>query len=179
MRIPSPPRRHVVSVVVGACALFAALLLTHPAPVVAPVKNGTPPVLVLTWVDDGNQLQVGGDGYRPNGLVNIRLGSEPIQQARAGKTGKVLVQVPQRLIAAGQPGASVIVAGRSRLGTSRTLISAVPPQAAGRSAIDALPWVVGALVLARLGLGVLRRRRRRPARRLLRHDLSPARSGAR
>jgi len=114
-------------------------------------------------VGGGDQLEVAGDGYRPNGIVDVRLGSEPIQQARAGKTGQVRVSVPRRLIAAGQPGASVIVVGRSKLGTSRALVGAVPPAAAGFGPVDALPWVVAAVVLAGIGWGLLRRRRHRPS----------------
>jgi hypothetical protein len=164
MRIPAVAWRYTVAVLVSACALAAAFLLLRPAAAVAPAKP--PPRLALAWVDGGDQLQVSGDGYRANAPVDIRLGSDPIQQARADRLGRVSVTVPYRLIAGGQPGASVVVAGRSKIGTSRALISAVPPRAAVLGPADVLPWLVGAGVLAYVAIAVLRRRlrcfRRRP-----------------
>ena len=160
VRIASMPQRYAVGLAVAAFAAFAALLWMYPAPVGTPVKSAEADQLVLTWVDGGDQLQIDGAGYRFKAMVEIRLGSDPIVSARADELGRVRLSVPRRLIAAGQPGASIIVAGRSKFGTSRALYSAVPPRAAGRGPIDVLPWAVGAVVLARLGVGVFRRRRR-------------------
>jgi hypothetical protein len=160
MRVPTVARRYAVGLLVSVCALVAAQLLMRPAAVDPPAK--TPPRLTLAWIDGGDRLEVAGDGYRPNGVVVVRLGSGPIQQARADHVGHVLVDVPSRLIAGGQPGASVIVTGRSRLGTFRSLVSAVPPRAAAVGPIDVLPWLIAGAALTYLALTALRRLRRRP-----------------
>lgn len=137
--------------------LFGALLLTPAAPAAAATKAGNDK-LVLSWAEDGKRLQVSGFAYRPKAVVDIRLGSEPIQQARSDENGQVRVSVPQTLVAAGQSGASIIVTGRSISGASRVLISAVPPRAAVRGPIDFLPWALAALVVAGLLFGALHRR---------------------
>jgi len=154
------PLRRLVSLVAMVLGLGVAALLAHPAPAGAASAQAGMDTLVLTWIDGGERLQVDGFAYRPKAIVAIRLGSEPIQQARADATGRVEVAVPQALIAAGQSGASIIVMGRAASGASRVLISAVPPRAAARGPVDALPWSVAVVAIAGIGLGVLRRRRR-------------------
>jgi hypothetical protein len=161
--MPFLPGRKAVSFVVAASAVLAALLLTRPEPVGVPGKTAGTDRLVLTWIDGGDRLQVDGVGYRPKAIVEIRLGNDPIQPARADDMGRVRVQVPRRIIVAGQPGASITVIGRSKFGLARALISAVPPRATGRGPIDALPWAVAFVVLAGIGLSALHRRRRGPA----------------
>lgn len=117
--------------------------------------------LVLTWAPDGKQLQVDGFGYRPKGSVDIGLGSDPIQQAHADATGRVRVAVPEQFVAVGQSGISIIVTGRSVTGTSRVLVSAVPPRAAARGPVDALPWSIGAALAGIVAIGALIRIRSR------------------
>lgn len=163
MRTLSKPRRYAACLLVGAIAIFAGLLLTRPEPVSTRAKNAGADQLILTWVDGGDELQIDGAGYRAKAIADIRLGSNPIEQVRADERGRVRVRVPHRLITAGQPGLSVIVIGRSKFGTSRTLISAVPPQAPASGPFDWLSWTVAAVVLACSGFTVLRRRRRGPA----------------
>jgi hypothetical protein len=161
MGIPSAYRRQAVGVAaVVLSALVAGPLLPHPAPAGTPAKSAVADSLRLIWVEGGDQLQIEGAGYRPKAIADIRLGSDPIQQVRADPMGLVRVRVPRRLVIAGQPGASVIVIGRSKFGMSRALISAVPPRAAGRGPVDALPWAVAVLLLAGIALWVSRRSRR-------------------
>ena len=160
MRIPSAPRLYAISLAVAVLAFVAALSLMGPAPVEAPRKASNEE-LTLAWLAGGD-LQVEGLGYRSNGIVEIQFGSGPGQRTHADPTGQVRLIVPHRLIAAGQPGASVVVVGRSRIGTSRTLISAVPPKPAARGPADALPWAGAAGVLAYVSLALLRGRRRGP-----------------
>ncbi|MEU4158283.1 hypothetical protein [Actinoplanes sp. NPDC026670] len=119
--------------------------------------------LVLNWAEDGNRLVVSGVGYRARDLVEVRLGSNPIQQTRGDDNGRIEVSVPQTLLTAGMSGASIVLAGRSVSGTSRILISAIPPRAAARGPVDLLPWGLGALALAALPLGLWLRRRSRNA----------------
>jgi hypothetical protein len=159
--LPLSPRK-LISLVALALGLCVAALLVHPASARAATAQAGLDKLVLTWIDGGEQLQVDGFAYRPKAIVEIRLGSEPIQQVRADATGQVEVAVPQALIAAGQSGASIIVTGRAASGASRVLISAVPPRAAARGPVDALPWSVAVVAIAGIGLGMLRRRRRSP-----------------
>jgi hypothetical protein len=155
VRKPALAWRYGFAVLLSACGLGVAFLVLRPATAVAPAKP--PPRLTLAWVDGGDQLQVTGDGYRADALVDIRLGSDPIQEARADRLGRVSVNVPWPLIANGQPGTSVVVAGRSRIGTSRALVSAIPPRAAVLGPADVLPWLVGAGALAYAAIAVLRR----------------------
>jgi len=149
--------------------LVAALLvlgvLVPAAAAQAEVKTGAKASdrLTLTWAPDGRQLQVDGFGYRPKGLVDIGLGSNPIQQAQADDTGRVRVSVPERYVAAGQSGTSIIVTGRSTSGASRVLISAVPPRAAVKGPVDLLPWSIGAGLLGIIAIGFLVRLRTRRA----------------
>ncbi|GAB1691908.1 hypothetical protein [Krasilnikovia sp. M28-CT-15] len=158
MRIVTVSARTALSLVVVALGLCAALL-AHTAPAAAAPKGG-PESLVLSWVSDADQLRVEGFAYRARSVVDIRLGDQPIQQARTDETGRVEVTVPESMIAAGQSGASIIVIGRSVSGASRVLVSAVPPRAAVRGPVDLLPWAVGALAVTGLGLAALRRRGR-------------------
>ena len=160
MRTFSSPTRLVVALVVMALGLWGALLLTRPAPAGAAVKAGADK-LVLTWVAGGTQLQVDGYAYRPKAVVDVRLGDSPLQQARSDANGRVQLTVPQELVAAGQSGASIVVAGRSVSGAARVLISAVPPRAAVRGPVDVLPWSIAGLVLAGVALGALHRLRSR------------------
>jgi hypothetical protein len=163
MRTSSTPIRTLVALVVLTLGLWGALT-ARPAPAGAAVKTGVDK-LVLTWVDGGAQLQVDGYAYRPRAVVDVRLGDRPLQQARSDENGRVQLTVPQELVAAGQSGASIIVAGRSVSGAARVLISAVPPRAAVRGPVDALPWSIGGLAVAVLALGALHRllTRRTPA----------------
>lgn len=158
MRTFSTPIRTVVALIVMALGLWGALL-TRAEPAGAAVAGADK--LVLTWVDGGTQLQVDGYAYRPRAVVDVRLGDSPLQQARSDANGRVQLTVPQDMVAAGQSGASIIVAGRSVSGAARVLISAVPPRAAVRGPVDALPWSVAGLALAGLALGALHRVRSR------------------
>jgi hypothetical protein len=158
MRNSTTPGRNVLVVVLTMLGLCGALLLAPAAPAGAATKAGADK-LVLSWVEGGKQLQVSGFAYRPKAVVDVRLGSAPIQQARSDENGQVRVSVPQALVAAGQSGASIIVTGRSVSGASRVLISAVPPRAAGRGPIDFLPWSLVALAVAGLVFGAVYRRR--------------------
>ncbi|GAB1640550.1 hypothetical protein [Krasilnikovia sp. MM14-A1259] len=158
MRIVTVSARTALSLVLVAFGVVAALL-AHTAPAAAASPSG-PNSLVLSWVNDGDELHVEGYAYRAKSVVDIRLGDQPIQQARADETGRVEVSVPQSLIAAGQSGASIIVIGRSVSGASRVLISAVPPRAAVRGPVDLLPWSLAALAVAGVGFAALRRRGR-------------------
>ncbi|WP_106125362.1 hypothetical protein [Pseudosporangium ferrugineum] len=156
----STSARRVLTVVLAALTLGGALLLSPASPAAAAAGTGTDK-LALTWIEDGQQLRVDGYAYRPRAMVTVRLGSEPIQQARSDENGRVRVTVPQSLIAAGQSGASIVVAGRSASGSSRVLISAVPPRAAVRGPVDVLPWSIGGVAILGLALGALHRRRSR------------------
>jgi hypothetical protein len=115
--------------------------------------------LMLTWADGGGRLLVAGAGYRARDLVEVRLGSSPIQQARGDDNGRIEISVPDTLLVAGSSGASIVLAGRSVSGSSRILISAIPPRAAARGPVDLLPWALGAVALAALPLGMWLRRR--------------------
>ncbi|MFI1991579.1 hypothetical protein [Actinoplanes sp. NPDC020271] len=144
-------------IVLGACATLLAV--ARPA---AAAVTGSSDKLVLTWADGGNQLRVTGFGYRARDMVEVRLGSSPIQQARGDENGRIEIDVPQTLIATGASGTSIVLAGRSVSGAARVLVSAVPPQAAARGPIDMLPWVLAALAaLAGLTLVLGARLRRR------------------
>jgi hypothetical protein len=160
MRTFSTPTRLAVALVVMALGLWGALFVTRPAAAGAATKTGADK-LALTWIDGGRQLQVDGYAYRPKAVVDVRLGDNPLQQARSDESGRVQVTVPQELVAAGQSGASIIVTGRSVSGASRVLISAVPPRAAARGPVDALPWSIAALAIAGIALGALHRVRSR------------------
>ncbi|MEU7907595.1 hypothetical protein [Actinoplanes sp. NPDC049118] len=163
MRNSATPGRNALVILLTMLGLCGALLLAPAAPAGAATKAGTDK-LVLSWVEGGKQLQVSGSAYRPRAVVDVRLGSAPIQQARSDENGQVRVSVPQALIAAGQSGASIIVAGRSVSGASRVLISAVPPRATGLGPVDFLPWSLAAIAVGGILLGALHRRRsRRPA----------------
>lgn len=163
VRISAAPRRFVVSLVIGALAILAVLVLTQPAPVGTQARPAGNDQLALTWVDGDGHLQVDGAGYRAKATADVRLGSDSIQQVRADDRGRIRVRVPRALVAAGRPGLSIVVDGRSKFGTSRTLVSAVPPQAAGSSLADWLPWIVAAAMISCAGLTLLRRRRHRAA----------------
>jgi hypothetical protein len=115
--------------------------------------------LMLTWADGGGRLLIAGAGYRARDLVEVRIGSNPIQQARGDDNGRIEVSVPDTLLVAGTSGASIVLAGRSVSGTSRILISAIPPRAAARGPVDLLPWALGALAITALPLGLWLRRR--------------------
>jgi len=158
---PTALAHRVLTALATVLGICAALLLGSPAP--ASATAATPDKLVMTWIEGGTQLRVDGFAYRPRGLVDIRLGGSPLQQARSDDNGRVRVTVPQELIAAGQSGASIVVAGRSAAGTSRVMISAVPPRAAARGPVDVLPWSICAVAVAGLALGALYRRRSRAA----------------
>lgn len=158
MRNSASTGRLVLVAILTMLGLCGALLLSPAVPAAAAAKSGNDK-LVLSWADGGKELQVSGSAYRPKAVVDIRLGSEPIQQARSDENGQVRVSVPQTLITAGQSGASIIVAGRSVSGASRVLISAVPPRAAVRGPVDFLPWSLGAIAVGGLLLGALHRRR--------------------
>ncbi|GAA3338421.1 hypothetical protein GCM10020358_18420 [Amorphoplanes nipponensis] len=157
---PTARPRHLLTALVSLLGLVA-VLLSAPAP--ASAGATAPDKLVITWIDHGTQLRVDGFAYRARAVVDVRLGATPLRQTRSDDTGRVQVIVPQELIAAGQSGASIVVAGRSAAGTSRVMISAVPPRAAARGPVDVLPWSVGALLVAGLALGALYRRRSRSA----------------
>ncbi|MFI5495099.1 hypothetical protein [Actinoplanes sp. NPDC051859] len=160
MRNLPPAVRSAFVAVLAVLGLSVVLL----APGTAASAAGTDK-LVLTWDASGEQLLVEGIAYRPKAVVDVRLGDSPLQQARSDENGRVSLTVPQELIAAGQPGASIIVAGRSVSGAARVLISAVPPRAAVRGPADVLPWSVAGIALVGIALGALQRRRRarRPA----------------
>jgi hypothetical protein len=115
--------------------------------------------LMLTWADGGGRLLVAGAGYRARDLVEVRLGSSPIQQARGDDNGRIEISVPETMLVAGSSGTSIVLAGRSVSGSSRILISAIPPRAAARGPVDLLPWALGAVALAALPLGLWLRRR--------------------
>lgn len=149
-------RRLFAAVLVG-LGIGVAALVAGAAPAAA--ATGTDK-LMLTWTADGSQLQVRAEAYRPRAVVQVRLGSMPIQEARADENGWVLVAVPDELVAAGQSGASIVVSGRSVSGASRVLVSAVPPRASSRGPADVLPWSIAGLAAAGLAVGALRRRRR-------------------
>lgn len=153
---PTARSRRLLTVLATMFGLCVASLLGTASPVSA---SATQDKLVITWIGDGTQLRVDGFAYRPRDLVDIRLGSSPLRQTRSDDNGRVRVIVPQDLVAPGQSGASIVVTGRSAAGTSRVMISAVPPRAAARGPVDVLPWSVGALAVAGLMLGVLYRRR--------------------
>ncbi|SDT46732.1 hypothetical protein [Actinoplanes derwentensis] len=152
--------RRFAAVLLLALGLSCALLLpATPAGAVAGSDR-----LVLNWEADGARLNVVGAGYRARDLVEVRLGSSPIQQARGDENGRIEVTVPETLLAAGTSGSSIVISGRSVSGTSRILISAVPPKAAAHGPSDVLPWTVGAGTLVILLAGFwLRRRAGSPA----------------
>lgn len=158
---PTALARRPLTALAAVLGLCAALLLSTPAP--AGAEAAAPDKLVMTWIEGGSQLRVDGFAYRPRGLVDVRLGGTPVRQTRSDDNGRVRVTVPAELIAAGQSGASIVVAGRSAAGTSRVMISAVPPRAAARGPVDVLPWSVGVLAVAGLALGALHRHRSRAA----------------
>ena len=120
--------------------------------------------LVLTWTGDGGQLQVDGFGYQPATYVDVRLGSQPVQRTRSDQTGRVRVSVPGTLVSSGQSGASLVLAGRSSSGSSRILVSAVPPAASASGPLDLLPWSLAGAVALMLLAGAVRRLGRRERR---------------
>ncbi|MCA2213951.1 hypothetical protein [Jidongwangia harbinensis] len=148
--------RSVLAAVLTILGFCAALLSAAPAPATAATSLDR---LVLTWVDGGEQLQVEGFAYRPRSVVDVRLGSQPLEQARADANGKVSLTVPDDLVATGQSGASIIVSGRSASGAARVLISAVPPRAAVRGPVDVLPWSIAGLAALAVAAGAVHRRR--------------------
>jgi hypothetical protein len=148
------PARLVLALTAVVFGLFG-LLATPTAAVAATTADR----LQLTWEGGGTELRVDGYGYRPKELVEVRLGSSTIQQTRSDETGAVQIRVPDTLITAGQSGVSIVLAGRSVSGTSRMLVSAVPPRAAARGPVDVLPWAIACAVIAVAGLVVLGRRR--------------------
>ncbi|MFI7543885.1 hypothetical protein [Actinoplanes sp. NPDC049599] len=157
MPIPTAHLRSLLTALVTLLGLGTVLLLGTAAP--AGAAATTPDKLVITWIEGGTQLRVDGFSYRPRDVVDVRLGAGPLRQARSDDNGRVRVVVPQDLITAGQSGASIVVAGRSAAGTSRVMISAVPPRAAARGPVDVLPWSVGAVAVTGLVLGAAYRRR--------------------
>ncbi|GIE75466.1 hypothetical protein Aph02nite_14160 [Actinoplanes philippinensis] len=152
--------RRAVTVLMIVLAICGTALTLDAKPAGAAASSDR---LVLTWAEDGNRLQVTGVGYRARDLVEVRLGSNPIQQTRGDDNGRIEVSVPETLLGAGMSGASIVLAGRSVSGTSRILISAIPPRAAARGPVDLLPWALGAVALAALPLGLWLRRRTRAA----------------
>jgi hypothetical protein len=171
MRTVTASARRLLAAVLVALGIGAAALVAGAAPASAATGMDK---LVLTWVEDGTQLQVRGEAFRPKAVVQVRLGSRPLQEARADENGRVRLTVPDELVAAGQSGASIIVSGRSVSGASRVLISAVPPRAAVRGPADVLPWSFAALLVAGLAAGALRRRRPARARAWARDAVAPA-----
>lgn len=157
MRNLSTSPRGVLALLAIAFAVCGTLLATAGSASAATAADK----LTLTWVAGGEQLRVDGFAYQPKAVVNVRIGSGPVQQARSDANGRVQVTVPRALTAAGQSGASIVVAGRSASGTSRVLISAVPPRAAVHGPADVLPPSIGALLLASVVLGALHRLRSR------------------
>jgi hypothetical protein len=153
---PTNRTRRGLTALATLLGLCAALLAT-PSP--ASAGATVPDKLVITWIDNGTQLRVDGFAYRARAIVEVRLGGTPLRQTRSDDNGRVRVFVPRELVAAGQSGASIVVAGRSAAGTSRVMISAVPPRATARGPVDVLPWSVGGLAVAGLALGALYRRR--------------------
>ncbi|GAA2701380.1 hypothetical protein [Actinoplanes palleronii] len=147
-------RRSRTAVLLVVAGIFGAVLaMAAPAAAAVPSSADT---LVLTWTDGGD-LRVTGFGYRARDLVEVRLGSSPIQQTRGDENGRIEVSVPRPLVATGASGASIVLTGRSVSGAARVMISAVPPQAAGRGPVDLLPWVFGTVALAGLAVVVWRR----------------------
>jgi hypothetical protein len=150
-------RRTVTALMIFLAMCGMALVLgAQPATAAASTDK-----LMLTWADGGGRLLVAGAGYRARDLVEVRLGSNPIQQARGDDNGRIEISVPDTLLAAGSSGASIVLAGRSVSGSSRILISAIPPRAAARGPVDLLPWALGAVALTALPLGLWLRRRGR------------------
>lgn len=115
--------------------------------------------LNLSWTDGNATLVIEGYGYQPGGAVAVELGSSTIQQTHSDQTGRVQVQVPSPAITAGQTGVSIVVTGRAVSGTSRILVSSVPPRAAVHGPVDRLPWLIVLGGLAVVALEVLHRRR--------------------
>ncbi|MFC4065325.1 hypothetical protein [Actinoplanes subglobosus] len=152
----SATTRRTVTALMILLAVFGMALVLDAKPATAAASSDK---LMLTWADGGGRLLIAGAGYRARDLVEVRLGSSPIQQARGDDNGRIEISVPDTLLAAGNSGTSIVLAGRSVSGTSRILISAIPPRAAARGPVDLLPWGLGAAALAALPLGLWLRRR--------------------
>lgn len=148
------PARLALAVLAIVFGSFGVLLVPGQA-----VAATTADRLQLTWEGDGTELRVDGYGYRPKGIVEVRLGSSTVQQARSDETGAVQVRVPDTLLTAGESGVSIVLAGRSVSGASRLLVSAVPPRSAARGPVEVLPWAIAAVVVALAGLAVRGHRR--------------------
>ncbi|HWS31440.1 MAG TPA: hypothetical protein VN408_01715 [Actinoplanes sp.] len=147
--------RRVAAVVLLAMALSCAMLL--PAGPAGAAVGGDR--LVLNWEGNGDRLRVVGAGYRARDIIEVRVGNSPIEQTRGDENGRIEITVPETLLAAGQSGSSIVLSGRSVSGTSRVLISAVPPKSAAHGPADFLPWAVGAGAIVTLLGGLWLRRR--------------------
>jgi hypothetical protein len=157
----SVPLHRLYAVVLAAVFGLGGALLLDGSPAAAAVA--TSDQLMLNWVDDGRHLEVSGFGYRPNDSVNVQLGDSTIERTRSDGTGQVKISVPHTLVEKGRSGVSIVVIGRSVSGSSRMLVSAVPPRAAVNGPVDVLPWSIGVVAVGAMLLGALARLRRRRA----------------
>ena len=157
-----PGRRRVISLVT-ALVLAAGLLMIG---LVHMVGGGAPPPahaagtgdLAVSWAQDGSSVTVVGTGFRANGVVTARVGDVASAQATADAVGAVRIEVPVAHVVGGAVGASVVLTGRSRAGSARTLVSATAPTSAGHGPADLAPWSVAA-ALAVVAVVTIRNRR--------------------
>jgi hypothetical protein len=147
------PRR-LAAAALMVLAVLGVLLAATPASAASTADR-----LDLSWTDGNATLVIQGYGYQPDGAVAVALGGSTIQQTRSDRTGRVQVLVPSPAITAGRPGVSIVLTGRAVSGTSRILVSSVPPRAAVHGAVDRLPVFVGLGVLVVVALEVVHRRR--------------------
>jgi hypothetical protein len=144
-------RRRTVSLA-AALAVSAGLLMFG---LVALAGGGSGPAtsqvgakdLAVSWARDGSSVIVAGTGFRVRSVVTAKIGDVAAVQAPADAAGSVRVEVPVDLATTGHQGTSVVLAGRSQSGSARTLVSAVPPRAAGHGPVDLAPWSVGAALV--------------------------------
>jgi hypothetical protein len=100
--------------------------------------------LSVSWADDGSRVTVTGVGFRARSVVTARVGDVASAQAAAAVDGSVRIDVPVGPSATGGQGTSVILVGRSRSGSARTLVAATPPRATRHGPVDLAPRSVAA-----------------------------------
>lgn len=146
------------ALVVAACLLMLGLTVVPGEQNAGLGHVGGTDELSVAWLPGPGCLRVVGTGFRPNSRVLVRVGSAATVEATVDATSTARVDVPLDPRATGVEGSSVIVTGRARTGSAKTLVAASPPVAAGHGPADVMPWSVGGAVVVALLAAVPRRR---------------------
>jgi hypothetical protein len=128
---------------------------TVAAPVVPPDGGPTVDPDRVGVAESGPTLTIVGLGFRQLTTINVQVGEIADLQRKSDLTGTVTVNVPTVESEEVPTGASVLAAGLSPAGTTRTLVGSVPPKPSGLAPSSFVPWLaaafaaVGAVVLVR------------------------------